>query len=270
MKSTPTFWQLPTLAAGTLEVRLAENATEIEHAQSLRYKVFVEDMGAKASNEMHAAKRDWDEFDAVCDHLLVVDHSLQGNNVVGTYRLLRGAEGKAYGKFYTAGEYDISKMMNVKGEILELGRSCVHPNYRSRSSMQLLWRGIGAYVTHYDIKYMFGCASFPGTDLEALKLQLSYLYHNHLMPDEYRIRALPERYVNMNLVPKEECSSPRVVASLPPLIKGYLRLGGYIGDGAVLDPAYNTTDVCVLVKTDNVTDKYYNRYSLEKEGGNAE
>jgi putative hemolysin len=227
--------------------------------------VFVKEMGAEASPAMHACARDWDEFDEPCDHLLVMDRSRieRGKNpVVGTYRLLRGQVGRAYGKFYTAAEYDIAPLFRLPYELLELGRSCVHPDYRNRSTMQLLWRGIGAYVEHHRIGLMFGCASFPGTDSVALKGPLSYLHHYHLAPEALRIRAVDSRFVPMDQLPKEAVDRKRNLAQLPPLIKGYLRLGGFVGEGAVLDHAYNTTDVCILVRTEGIRQSYYDRYRV--------
>lgn len=261
---TDTSWQLPQITAGNLLVKLAATEREVEQAQALRYSVFVDEMGAQVPEEAYALKRDIDEFDPICDHLLVMDMAREDegeNPVVGTYRLLRSSIARQHNTFYTQDEFDISAILASGGESLELGRSCVHQDYRTRATMQLLWRGIGAYIMRYDIEWMFGCASFNGTEVEPIKKQLSYLYHHHLAPPECRTKAQPDRYIGMNLVPKEETEHPRVVASLPPLIKGYLRLGGYVGDGAVLDPAFNTIDVCIIVKTESVTEQYLNRYA---------
>lgn len=265
-------YQLPSIRAGDLQVRLAESEREVNYAKELRYRIFVEEKGAQASQDGHANRQDTDEFDKICDHLLVIDHSIpKGQNpVVGTYRLLRGSVGKKYGKFYTASEFDISPMLTLKDEVLELGRSCVAADYRSRSGMQLLWRGIGAYVSHYDIKWMFGCGSFSGVEIGPIKDQLSYLHHHHLAPPECRVKALAERYVNMNILPNQECDNIRIIAKLPPLIKGYLRLGGYVGDGAVCDFEYNTVDVCVIVKTEAITGKYLDRYTPGGAGSKQE
>lgn len=249
------------LRAGALEVRLARDEDEIRASQNLRYRVFYEEMAAIPSAEMARDKRDFDDFDPVCDHLLVLDHSCGSvPAVVGTYRLIRRHAAAAHGGFYSATEYDISKLIAQPGEILELGRSCVAADYRTRPTMQLLWRGIAAYVFHYNIEIMFGCASLVGTDVEALAAPLSYLYHFHLAPDAYRPRALGERYVAMDRIAAADLDARRVVATLPPLIKGYLRLGGFVGDGAVVDEQFNTTDVCILVKTDLVTDKYFRHF----------
>jgi len=260
-KNTATFDEI---RSGNLAVRIARSEKEIEAAQMLRYRVFYDEMGCSASEEVQAKKRDFDGFDVYCDHLLVLDYDLpaSGSQVVATYRLLRRSQMQKHLKaFYSEDEFNIAAIKNEKGEILELGRSCVDANYRNRSAMQLLWRGIGAYVTQYDIKLMFGCASFFGTDVKEHAVPLSYLYHYHLAPQGIRAVALPERYVEMNLVPKEEINVKRAFAALPSLIKGYLRLNGYIGLGAVIDSHFNTVDVGIVVQTDLVADKYAQRYS---------
>jgi putative hemolysin len=249
------------LSAGRLQVRLAEGRADIEAAQALRYRVFYETMGAQPLSGMARHRRDFDPFDEICDHLLVIDHESggAGGEVVGTYRLIRRSAAQRCGRFYSAAEYDIATLVAYPGEILELGRSCVDPGYRGRGAMQLLWGGIAAYVFHYDIALMFGCASLPGTDPEALAEPLSYLHHHHLAPPELRARALPERYVEMRR--QDAVGDPsRVKAALPPLIKGYLRLGGFVGDGAVIDEQFNTTDVFIIVKTDLVAEKYSRHY----------
>ena len=207
-------------------------------------------------------RRDFDRFDNDCDHLLVLDHGNgRGSNpVVGTYGLLRRAAARRLGGFYSADEYDIAPLVAHEGEILELGRSCVDAAYRQRPAMQLLWNGIAAYVFHYDITLLFGCASLPGTDPDMLATPLSYLHYYHLAPSALRPRALSERYVDMRRLSFGAIDPGRALSALPPLIKGYLRLGGFIGDGAVIDEQFNTTDVCILVKTDLVTAKYSRHY----------
>jgi putative hemolysin len=238
--------------AGNLEVRLAATVQEVDAAQALRYRVFYDEMGAKPSPEALVSRRDRDRFDEYCDHLLVIDHGRGSGSeaIVGTYRLLRRSIAERQGGFYTATEFDITPLLAVEGELLELGRSCVEAAYRTRPTMQLLWRGIGEYCFRHDIKLMFGCASLPGTDTR-------------------RARALPERYVAMDLLRLAEVDTEAAVAqivkratvsALPPLIKGYLRLGALIGEGAVIDHEFGTTDVCIIVVTDRITDKYFNHY----------
>jgi putative hemolysin len=253
------------IVAGPLQVRLAESDADIDAAQALRYRVFYEMMGARPSAGMAALHRDYDRFDRICDHLLVLDHS-RGRGaaaIVGTYRLIRREAARRCGSFYSAGEYDIAPLIAYPGNILELGRSCVDPAFRARPVMPLLWSGIAAYVFHHDIALMFGCASLPGTDLDSLSVPLSYLYHHHLAPPALRPRALNERYVDLRRLEPDAFDPGRTLGQLPPLIKGYLRLGGFVGDGAVIDEQFNTTDVCVVVKTELVTEKYSRHYERQ-------
>ncbi len=247
---------------GNLVVRLAENSGEVEAAQRLRYRIFCEEMGASANQEVKTQRRDFDAFDDACHHVLVLDESRPAQErVVGTYRLLTRSNMQKIGHFYTESEYEIEKLKAYPGEIMELGRSCVEIPYRTRPVIQMLWKGIGAYVTAKEITLMFGCASFGGTDPKAHQLALAYLHHFHLAPEEIRPRALPQYYTDINLMAKEAIDPRAALALLPPLIKGYLRLGGFIGDGAVVDYAFNTTDVSIVVKMQGMADKYTNRYA---------
>ena len=221
--SLPSLYDLGIPRAGNLEVIIAARPEEVEAAQRLRYRVYFEELGARAAPEFIAAKRDMDVFDAVCDHLLVIAYQDDGSTkVVGTYRLLRSDAMKKVGRFYSDGEYDISLIRKYPGDIMEVGRSCVDAEYRNRAVMQLLWRGIGAYVNRFHIAIMFGCASFIGTDPKEHAMALSYLYHYHLAPAEIRPTALKDRYIEMNFMPKEQIDVKRTFASLPTLIKGYI------------------------------------------------
>ncbi|MGH2928468.1 MAG: GNAT family N-acetyltransferase, partial [Solirubrobacteraceae bacterium] len=193
---------LGAIRAGNLVARLAVGAAEIDAAQALRYRVFFDEMRAHPSAEVARRKRDIDDFDPFCDHLLVIDEAAAhgAGAVVGTYRVLRRAAAAAKGRFYTESEYDIRPLLELRGDILELGRSCVDAAYRTRATMNLLWRSIAAYVFHYGIEVMFGCASLHGTDVEEHAAALSYLYYYHLAPPALRPTALPERYVDMRRV----------------------------------------------------------------------
>jgi len=255
----------PELIAGNLGVRLATSGADLDAIQALRYRVFYLEMGAHPNPQAAATQRDRDAFDDVADHLLVVDHSLSDDAgaVVGTYRLIRRDAARRIGQFYSADEYDISRIVAHRGAILELGRSCVDAGYRNRAVMQLLWRGIAAYVFQHQIDLMFGCASLPGTDPDALALELGYLHHHHLAPPEIRPRALPDRRVAMDRMEAAAVNPTAALSRLPPLVKGYLRLGGFVGDGAVIDRQFNTTDVAVVVQTDLVTEKYYRHYERQ-------
>lgn len=250
------------VVAGDFEVRLAQTSAEVEAAQALRFRVFYEEMTAHASPEMQALRRDFDPFDDVCDHLLVLDRRRgEGpEGIVGTYRLIRRAAAAEMGRFYSSAEYDIQKMIDYPGEVLELGRSCIERDARNTATMQMLWRGIALYAYHYNIKVMFGCASLPGIDPEQHAQALSYLHHHHLAPPEIRVRALPNRYVRMDMLEPGSYDPRKAMARVPPLIKGYLRLGGFVGDGAVIDHEFNSTDVFIIVKTELVTEKYIRHY----------
>ncbi|GBQ43483.1 GNAT family N-acetyltransferase [Komagataeibacter europaeus] len=252
----------PELRGGNLGVRIATTDEERDAAQALRYRVFYEEMGAIPDSRTARLKRDVDEFDEYADHLLVIDHAISSGakGVVGTYRLMQGDAARRLGKFYTSSEYDISPLTEFPGRLLEVGRSCVDLNYRGRAAMQLLWRGIASYIFLHRIDVLFGCASLPGTNPDALSDELTYLYHNHLAPPALRVRALSERRVEMLRADPQVLDHRRSLARLPPLIKGYLRLGGYVGDGAVIDEQFNTTDVAVLVKSELLADKYYRHY----------
>jgi L-ornithine Nalpha-acyltransferase len=259
-------------AAGVLEVRLAETDMEVEAAQRLRYRVFYQEMSAVPSPAMVAAGRDFDHFDDVCDHLLVVDRSVIDDDgqptVVGTYRLMRDVDATRAGGFYTASEYDISPLLNGMprgSSLLELGRSCVLKEYRSRpGAMQLLWRGVMVYLARFSVDAMFGCASFGTTDPAQLALPLSYLYHFHLSPPEIRVRANPSLYVDMNLMAKDAIDPKEALRTLPPLLKGYVRAGATIGDGAVVDRQFGTTDVFIFFPVSRIDDRYRSKFELKQ------
>lgn len=255
--------------SGPLEVRCSRGEDEVIEAQRLRYRIFYEEMSAAPSAQMRRERRDMDAYDPLCDHLLVIDHSRPyGQQVVGTYRLLRQAVAERHGGFYSAQEYDLEPLMGSSfkvrmgdsGQLLELGRSCVHRDYRSNSTIALLWKGIAGYLAQHSIAYMFGCASLPGIDPEALKQPLAYLYHEHLCPDDFMVRAVPDRFVDMNMMPREDIDVRLARRALPPLIKGYLRLGCFIGDGAVVDHQFGTTDVFILLPVERVTKRYSQRF----------
>ena len=258
---------IPPIIVGNLELKLAKNSYDIEAAQKLRYRVFYEEMGANPSPQVKRLRLDHDEFDDGADHLLVTDRRLRNNlsgggrhPVIGTYRLLQRAHLDPSQSFYTANEFDISKILSFPGKILELGRSCVDINYRNRVTLQLLWQGIAAYVFSHKIDLMFGCASFPGTQPEIHQPALAYLRSQHQAPQIIRPSALPKKYIDM--ASKHEAIDDEVIKinNLPPLIKGYIRVGGQVGDGAVIDSQFNTTDVCVVVKTESLPTRYRRHY----------
>ncbi len=244
-------------------VRLARNKEEIEAAQRLRYKVFYEEYAAKADEATALEKRDFDAFDEVADHLIVIDSRIElpQDQIVGTYRLLRREIAERNGRFYTSDEYDIAPLLNSENTLLELGRSCVLEPYRTRPVLQMLWQGITNYMIDHRIDLMFGCASFHGTDVNAIAESLSYLHHYHHAPKELCPRALSGVYVDMNIIPKDQIDPIQALKNLPPLIKGYIRLGAYIGDGAYVDEQFDTTDVCIVFPIRNASESYRRFYA---------
>ena len=253
---------------GQLDVRLAVSADEIAAAQALRYQIFYDEMGAEPTPAMARLRRDIDDYDAICDHLLVVDHGLANGfgvrpQVVGTYRLLRQDVAAAHRGFYSAGEYDLSPLIAhsaAGGQLLELGRSCVAPAWRNNTTISLLWRGIASYLQAHNIGYMFGCASLHGADPVLHTAELSYLYHHHLAPPELRACALPGNHVAMDRLPAASIDTRAAARALPPLLKGYLRVGALVGDGGFVDRQFNTVDVFVIMPVDRITSRYAARF----------
>jgi putative hemolysin len=247
------------------QVKLAETESERAGAQRLRYRVFVEEMGAEASPEERAVRREWDPFDPYFDHLILVslDPAIADplDRVVGVYRLMRDEVARTGPGFYGASEYDLSPILETGRPAVELGRSCVAPEHRGGPAMHLLWNGLAAYVLERGIELLFGVASFRGTDPAPLAEALSFLHHEHLAPPDLRVRAQPAHYLDMNLMPPAAIDHLRAAQTIPPLIKAYLRLGGFVGDGAFVDRAFNTIDVCVIMDTGRMTERYLRFYT---------
>ena len=256
---------------GTLEVRLAGTAADVRRAQRLRFNVFYKEMSAVPAAAALLARRDIDPYDAVCDHLLVVDHAAPGRAgrpaVVGTYRLLRQDMAERQSGFYSAGEFDIASLLaRHRGlRFLELGRSCVLPPYRNKRTVELLWHGIWAYVLQHRLDVMIGCASLEGTDPDRLAAPLSFLHHFARAPEAWRTSALPRRYVEMNRMGKTAIDRKAALRALPPLIKGYLRLGAAIGDGAVIDRQFGTTDVLIVLPVSAISARYIEHFGATAE-----
>jgi putative hemolysin len=256
---------------GSLEVRLATSKWEIRQSQRLRFKVFFDEMSASPQGIAMLSRRDADAFDYICDHLLVLDHDVKQKRigaakpkVVGTYRLLRQDVAERNSGFYTAGEYDIGPLIaaHPDARFLELGRSCVLREYRTKRTVELLWQGIWAYVRYYRIDVMIGCASLEGTDVERLKLPLSFLHHYAPQDAEWCACALPERFTPMDLMPKDAIDPKAALHALPPLVKGYLRLGARFGKGAVIDRQFGTTDVLVILPVSAINSRYIDHFGV--------
>jgi putative hemolysin len=253
--------------SGQLDVRIARSEEEIAAAQALRYRIFYDEMGARPTLAMQAVRRDIDDYDSICDHLLVIDHGSDGRpQVVGTYRMLRQSVAEAHRGFYSAGEYDLAPLLAASrdglhsgGQLLELGRSCVAAEHRTPTTISLLWRGIATYLAAHGISHMFGCASLHGTNPDAHAAELSYLHHHHLAPEPLRARALID--VPMDRLAPGGYDVRAAQRALPPLIKGYLRVGAMVGDGAFVDTQFNTVDVFVVMPVGGITRRYLDRFA---------
>jgi len=246
-----------------LFTKLAQTDDDVRAAQRLRYEVFVRELGSDGKGVDHDLQLETDRFDPYFDHLLLIDRNAPSNvssGVVGVYRLLRQDQADKIGQFYSEDEYDLTRLKASGRKLLELGRSCLLPDYRGGAGMYLMWNALAEYVEQHKVEVLFGVASFHGTDLEALAEPLSLLHHRHLAPEDLRVRTVETYFQPMNLVNKEELNAKSAMLAVPALIKAYLRLGGYVGDGAFVDHAFNTTDVCLILDTARMNARHKSIY----------
>ncbi len=246
-------------------LRLARDARDLRAAQRLRYLVFVEELGASGPLVDHEARLERDAFDPIFDHLLLIDQRRDPDrldDVVGAYRLLPSDRLAAGERFYSEAEFDLAPLRHSGRKLLELGRSCVHPDHRGGTAMYHLWNALAEYVLDRGIEVLFGAASFHGTEIGPLAPSLAYLHHNHLAPEGLRVRARPGAgYQPMDLLAPDRVDRKAAMAAIPPLIKAYLRLGGFVGDGAWIDRDFNTTDVCLVMDTARMSDRHRGFYT---------
>ena len=252
-----------------ISVRLAATPAELHAAQRLRYRVFYEEGGAIADSAAVTEQRDFDAFDDTTEHLIVVDAALAAAGldcgVVGNYRLLRSDTPQARPRFYSARAYDLSRLQDSDARLLELGRSCVRQDYRSRPVLQLLWKALAEYVADHRVDVMFGCASFRGTDVDAIAEPLAYLHYHHLAQPAMRPHAVGVNRVAMDRMHANEIVPARALRGMEPLIRGYLRLGAGVGLGASIDLQFNSIDVCIVLPTAHLTSKYARRYARDSQ-----
>jgi L-ornithine Nalpha-acyltransferase len=253
-----------------LTVRLALSADDVRAAQRLRYKVFYEELFAVPDEVAAVTRFDQDRFDVFCDHLLVIEDDasdsdgtvVQGGRLVGTYRLLRQDVAEKNDGFYSTAEFDLEPLLarHANLKFLEVGRSCVAEGFRGKPVAELLWQGIWNYVRFHKLDVMLGCASLPGTDVDALADELSFLAQAAPAPAAWSVRALPKRRIEMARKPTEQVNAKAVLKTLPTLVKAYMRLGCYFGDGAVVDPQFNTTDVLIVLPVSAINPRYFQHY----------
>jgi L-ornithine Nalpha-acyltransferase len=251
-------------------VRLASTPEDLLAAQRLRYRVFVQELGGDGPMVDHTAGLERDAFDPFFDHLILVDQRLDpksADHVIGAYRVLPSDRRAAAGRFYSETEYDLSPLLASGRHLLELGRSCVHADHRGGTAMFHLWNGLADYVLERGIEVLFGVASFHGTDISDLAAPLSYLRHHHLAPPDMRVRALPPHRQEMDLIAADRLDRRAAMAATPALIKAYLRLGGFVGDGAWIDHEFNTTDVCLVMDTGQMSARHREFYVRKQAQG---
>jgi L-ornithine Nalpha-acyltransferase len=260
-----------------LTVRLALTPEDVRAAQRLRYQVFYEELGAVADVEAQSSRFDIDRFDGFCDHLLVIKDgasdtghgtAVVGGNLVGTYRLLRQDVAERNGGFYTESEFDLEPLLRRHKDLkfLEVGRSCVAEGFRDKPVAELLWQGIWNYVRHYKLDVMLGCASLAGVDADLMSNELTFLSQVSPAPLEWQVAAVPTRRIAMRRKPMCDVNQKAVLKSLPTLVKAYLRLGCYIGDGAVIDHQFNTTDILIVLPVSAINPRYFNHYGAPLNG----
>ena len=243
-------------------VRLAETDGDHRAIQRLRYAVFIEELGGDGVMVDHENRLERDRFDQHCDHLMIIDAGAGGaGRVVGAYRLMTSAMAAQAGAFYSAGEYDLTALTASGRNILELGRSCLDAGYRGGMAMMHLWAGLVDYCSKHRIELLFGVASFHGTNVEKLKQPLANLHHHHLAPEPIRVRAIDTHFQRMDLVTVDQVDRVSAMRATPALIKAYLRMGGTVGEGAFVDHAFNTTDICLIMDTANISQKHLNLYA---------
>jgi putative hemolysin len=252
-----------TADATPFAVRLAASVEDLTAAQRLRYDVFVTELGGDGPLVDHRARLERDAFDPHFDHLVLVDlrrDPARLDHVIGAYRVLPGDRRAAAGQFYSESEFDLGPLLASGRRLLELGRSCVHADHRGGTAMFHLWNGLADYVLDRGIEVLFGAASFHGTDVATLAQPLSWLHHHHLAPPGMRVSARPPHRQDMNLVPPSALDRTSAMAATPALIKAYLRLGGFVGDGAFIDHDFNTTDVCLVMDTGQMSARHREFY----------
>lgn len=250
-----------------VKIRLAQSAKEVRMAQRLRHDVFIAE---SPSNSKNGPGFDADKYDAHCAHLLVIDpddaktslYPLAGGALVATTRLIGQSEAQALGGFYSASEFDLAELLKRKSDLkfLELGRTCILKSARGSAVMELLWQGIWDFVRRHSFDVMIGCASFEGVDPALHCEALRFLAQHAKAPEDWHVNALPGLRVNLPDAAQAAVDPKRILARLPPLIKGYLRLGCYIGDGCVVDRAFNTVDVLIILPVKAINPRYFARF----------
>ena len=236
-----------TIANDKFQIRMLTAKDDLDEVYRLRHRVFVREMGARAVN-VGAANQEADAFDAFSRHLTLWDRSRDvGDQLVGTYRIMDRQAANRAGGFYCEAEYDLSKVLGASDAVLELGRSCIHADYRGSAAILHLWDALKNLIAHEQIDYLFGVASFPGTDCSSIADALSLLHHEFRAAQN--IRPISRAPVKMDLKSPQELDRKLAILQMPTLIKAYLRNKALVGEGAYIDHQFNTIDICMVMRT---------------------
>ncbi len=240
------------------EVKIATCAEEIAEAQRLRFQVFNLELnkGLKSSYER---KLDVDEFDQACDHLIVRD--LKSGDVVGTYRLMRGAQARRHIGFYSEKEFDLARIKKLDGEVMELGRSCARKDFRDRALIPIMWEAIAEQVRAYNVRYLFGCGSLYTTDSAEVSAMFALLKNKYYAPEAYRVFPVDDCKFAA-LIDPTVADEQTLFQKLPSLIKGYLRIGALVCGPPALDQEFGTADFFLLLDFGTLKDEYLKRLGL--------
>ena len=246
------------------EVRFAETSAEIKRSQELRYKVFIDEMGGHSCQRNSEPFLEKDEFDDQCRHLILIDHEKNEKKVtqkiIGVIRLILGSKAKLGLGFCSSREYDLKLLVSSGQKCLELGRTCIDKSYRNGLALHYLWKGLGSYTKANGVSFMFGLASFPGNDVKKISMALSFINEKYLVPTEIRPKALKNGFIDMAIIPRDKIDKLEALRQMPSLLKGYLRLGARVGEGAFIDRELNTIDVCIVIDLNQMLDKYKDYY----------
>lgn len=257
---------LPSVLArlGPLELRMARTSDEVRRLQRLRFDVFYGEGGAVADPFKAAAERDTCPFDGCCDHVYVTDHSGLEERIVGTYRLLRGEVAAVQDGFYSETEFQLAPLLERhRGKrFLELGRSCVHPAFRARRVIDLLWHGVSRYAGHHGSDVMIGCASLAGTRAAQLATPLGFARHHAGAPEEWQVRAHPDRAARTDWLTRDDIDPRVAFQALPPLMKAYVRAGATFAAEAAVDHEFGTTDLFTVLPLNDAAPRYAARFGL--------
>ncbi|HEY3305650.1 MAG TPA: GNAT family N-acyltransferase [Candidatus Binatia bacterium] len=241
------------------EIKITRDPEEIRAAQKLRFEVFNLEM-KKGLEESYQRGLDVDKFDPVCDHLIVRARSQR--RVVGTYRLLLGSQAGQHFGFYSEQEFNLENIKKLDGELLELGRSCAHKDYRDRALIHLMWQAIAEYVKDHRVRYLFGCASFPTTDQREVSQSIALIKEKYYAPEKFRVQPVPGMELSGVQEDVEITDREGLFFRLPSLIKGYLRVGALLCGPPALDLEFGTTDLFLLLDVNRASSEYLRRFGL--------